>query len=141
MAKALAWAPGRNRTQIGVGAVLVPPGTKLDRQMYLNLLGDRVRELVMADDDPQAAVARLVRALESAGLWSDQVNVTPETVGSVLVESNPQLWERLGILLEMDRLQNPQPAESPAARAQLEMDRQTPAERLESWVSAVSRLP
>ena len=83
--------------------MLVPPGTKLDRQMYLNLLGDRVRELVMADDDPQAAVARLVRALESAGLWSDQVNVTPETVGSVLVESNPQLWERLGILLEKKR--------------------------------------
>lgn len=135
----VAWAPGTTRTQLLVGAIETSPKTSLDRDLYLHLLGERLRTIVLLSDNPKRAVTELEASLAAAGLWTPMVNVEPETVGSTLIESNPPLWDRLGQILPLAGMKATAPVNLPMARAQLLADRKNPDDRLQAWLLEVSR--
>jgi hypothetical protein len=81
-----------------VGAIRVAVGQEFPNvATYLELLADRVQEMIEREEDPQAALTHVTRWLESEGLMGQMPHSLAEA-GWALVRENPALSMRLGML-------------------------------------------
>ena len=137
----IAWAPTTTGDGLLLTAVMVASGQKnLDRDLCLNLLGQRIQSLVDASPDKRYAVNQLHEALFEAGLYPDLGTIPVNEAGNWLVWSNPGVESRL---LDVGALPRKLPPlkEVSAARTVLKTERDDPPSGLAAWVAAVTRLP
>ena len=71
---------------------------RLDRDLYMSFLGDRIQEMVDTAPDPEEAVAALQEAMFCCGLVSDVGHCPTDEAGNRLVAGNPAVEEQLSIL-------------------------------------------
>jgi hypothetical protein len=91
----LVWAPPG--TSAALTGVEVPKGTKLREGLWWEALAERVTQLVLAEDDPKAAMRAAARALETPG------GDDPQEAGQFLVEGNWALREALALRVQAIR--------------------------------------
>lgn len=80
-----------------LGAIEVAKGQKLDREIYLALLSDRLDQMLSRTPDPVQALANLYEMLDEAGLAPDQRPTLAEA-GNALIYSNPAMVDHLDAL-------------------------------------------
>jgi hypothetical protein len=85
-------------------AIRCLPTQRLDRDIYMSLLGDRIQEMVDTAPEPDEAVSALQEAMFSSGLVSDVGHCPTEEAGDRLVWSNGAVEEQLSILGVFQRL-------------------------------------
>ena len=92
MSKHVAWAPDPPNN---LGAVMAAPGPMVMRR-HLDLLADRVQELVNAEDSPQATLKEVESMLLEAGIQVDLRE--PESAGSQIVDALEANLSTIGAL-------------------------------------------
>ena len=92
MAQMLTWAPSEGERAI-LGAVRLPKGKPLNRQVFLQYLAKRVQE--MANEADRVELAEAEELAHRAGLLDDSVPLERNLVGLLLVEENSVVKELL----------------------------------------------
>ena len=72
-------------------AIRCLPTQRLDRDLYMSFLGDRIQEMVDAAPDPEEAVAAFQEAMFSEGLLSEVVHCPTDDAGNTLYGATQQL--------------------------------------------------
>lgn len=103
--------PHEGSTALRLGVIKTVRGQKMDGEMYLSFLGERIQELLEQAESPERALASLVRALEEAGLAPAHPEEMSEA-GATLIWSNPLMLDYLatkGLYPERDEVKGPTP--------------------------------
>jgi hypothetical protein len=133
----VAWTPVTESNGPEIFSVLVHERQKLDPDLYLGLLGERVQAMFDRADNPQGANEQFQRILEEGGLLSGPITAKRGEEGSVLIHGNPHVMSRLRQLGLPQNLRDLKPVETLSARQSIRADRADPEVRLMSWASAV----
>jgi hypothetical protein len=138
----IAWCPSFDPELVELGAVLCHPEQKLDRNIYLCLVGERIQRIVDAAEDPVEATHELEKSLFEYGLGPD-LSCPPENAGNWLVWSNPGVEERFANKGLLEDLRNKKPKEMAVAREVIEGDAENDDAigRLQMWVWRLSGMP
>lgn len=139
--KVVAWAPTTDELGVHLSAVLVQPDLRLNRDLYLSVLGERIQCLVNACPDPQEITDRMVEDLWDAGLYPDTGHVPAAEAGAYLVSTNPGTRQRLDSWGALPTLEAGPTMEMPAAREVLMGERYDPEDAIRGWTGILSRLP
>ncbi|HYY93848.1 MAG TPA: hypothetical protein VE713_04975 [Pyrinomonadaceae bacterium] len=135
----MAWMPSGRATFVNphpralqiVGAIEGVEGQKLDPQVYLALLADRVQK--MYDQAPPEERKMQTSVLSEAGLLDDRP--TTETAALMLVLDNSLLQDRLRLMGLPGKLPPSLTHDDPAARKLIEET------TLEQWVDVLTMMP
>ena len=92
MAQMLTWAPSEGERAI-LGAVRLPKGKPLNRQVFLQYLAKRVQEMANEADENELSQAQ--ELAHRAGLLEDSVPLEKNLAGLLLVEENSVVKELL----------------------------------------------
>jgi hypothetical protein len=139
----IAWTPLLKPQHIPLVAISCSPQQRLNREIYLHLLSDRIQGMVDKSPDPQAAVKQFQEALFAEGMVSDMATCPIEEVGQNLVLSNPDVWEKLSNLGVFQKLLTAKPplVANLMAHQALTSDQDDPTGRLLAWASRMGQVP
>src|SRR5712692_836221 len=93
----VAWTPLLKPQLIPLLAIRCPPTQRLDRDIYLSYLSDRVQAMVDAlpEEDQKDAVSQFQEEMFRTGLVREVGFCPADEVGVNLVMSNSEIWEKL----------------------------------------------
>jgi hypothetical protein len=80
-----------------LGAIKAVPGQDFDLDTYFSLLGDRVQEILEADEDPASALDQMYEAFDGEGL-AQMEKPALDQVGRKLIFANWGLREHFNLL-------------------------------------------
>lgn len=133
----IAWTPLHEPQVVRLLAIKCLPTQKLDSDLYLSFLADRVQAMVdlLPPENRKEAVSMFQEEMFRTGLVSDVANCPPDEVGVNLVMSNSEIWEKLSNLGVSQRLRKARYPliENLMAHQALMSDRENPIDNLTMW--------
>jgi hypothetical protein len=121
--------------EIYVVAIRCLPTQRLDRDLYMSFLGDRIEEMVDTAPDPEEAVAEFQEAMFNEGLLSELVHCPTDGAGNHLVWSNPAVAEQLsnlGVFQSLNQIKYPL-IENIRAHQVFKYQKENPGDNLSMW--------
>ena len=116
-------------------AIRCSPIQQLDRDIYMNILGDRIQQMVDTAPDPKEALSALQEAMYSAGLVPDVGHCPTTEAGNRLVWSNPAVEEQLsnlGVFRRLAEVKHPL-IENLLAHEVFMSQKENPVDNLTMW--------
>lgn len=139
----IAWSPLKDPRKAYLVAIRCHPKQKLDRHIYMNLLGDRIQRMVDEAPDPKEAVSALQEEMFSSGLVLDVGHCPANEAGNRLVWSNPAVEEKLsslGVFRKLSKVKQPL-VEDLMAHQALMSEKDNPVDNLTLWAAQIGAVP
>jgi hypothetical protein len=139
----IAWTPLLKPHYIPLVAISCSPEQRLNREIYLHLLSDRIQGMIDKSPSPKDALNQFQETMFAEGLVRDVANCPLEDVGQNLVLSNSDVWDKLsnlGVFERLTKARLPLVANLMAHQA-LNSDQSDPMGRLLDWASRMGQVP
>jgi len=139
----IAWSPLKDPRKAYLVAIRCHPNQKLDRHIYMSLLGDRIQRMVDEAPDSDEAVSALQEEMFTSSLVLDVGHCPASEAGNRLVWSNPAVEEKLsslGVFQKLSKLKQPL-VEDLMAHQALMSEKDNPVDNLTLWAAQIGAVP